>query len=778
LYGRASILLLALIAAAVGCGGGSAHVPHGSQIPRNLTPTPAPTSSFTMTAAQVTTALQGVQTTYQTLPHTSLRTDLSTLAAAMVSSKTYRSAIVVPGGIAAKLTDGTPVLVFADRMEDLGGASASARLRTSVAPHRLDLPLSAPNAHEIALLVNESDTSGAFMPVRQMAYGNAFTQSGFGASTGYGVDAVDVTIENLAAIGSGHPIDFLGMATHGVIGSDPDMPLATNTYYAWLLSTPITAALITQYQNDYNAGNLISAIYITLQKQTATLVTFAFTPTFLTEQVHFNPGAILDNQSCWGQSPIIASNVQGVLQTANVGRYIGWTKEVGGNDADQTDAFIFDRMLGEQSPSVTGLDSFANQRTPPQRPFPLDDIETAMGAETRNSPIEVVNEPYTLSDNGYAINASAPPSADGTAARLIITDFGGESVANPPIEYSLPSISQLQVVENPSNGALTILGSFPATPGNVQIRDAGGTYPLAPTAWATDHVTVTLPQGGSGSAGLVKVFYGTPGSSSVIASNEVPLTQWSGSLVYNESDLLSTLGGQAGSGTGTLHTTFNIDFRADVHPVVPQIDFSPEPQNLTFNSIEGDSFAEITAFNGTFTSGGTDPHTATFALVPTGPIMVPAPTPLPPSTFDIGALAGQPSSCNNGLSGPQSGPTNVLCPSVGFRSQNTGSCTDDDSGDFCPLAFYSPSVGFGLPSGGVGGLLTFTMDPATYAITVTSTTATFERTESMATFGGTGTASMNGSFQPPFQPPTSTTPAARRAKTPFAPRSRSGVRTQ
>jgi hypothetical protein len=59
---------------------------------------------------------------------------------------------------------------------------------------RFDLPLSPPNAHEIAILVNELDTSGAFQPTRQFAYGNAFTQSGFGAATGFGVDAVDVTL--------------------------------------------------------------------------------------------------------------------------------------------------------------------------------------------------------------------------------------------------------------------------------------------------------------------------------------------------------------------------------------------------------------------------------------------------------------------------------------------------------------------------------------------------------------------------------------------------------
>ena len=772
------LLLLAVIAVAAGCsgspvsllphGGSPSARPTGSHAP-TPTPTPTPNTGPTMTVSAVQTALINVQSAFQNLPHTSLASDLNTLAAQMVSSGAYKAAVVQPGGITAKLPDGTRVLIFADRTEELGGPTPAAHSRAPAAAHRFDNPLSGPNAHEIALLVNETDTSGAFTPGRQFAYGNAFAAAGFGPSTGYGVDAVDVSLTNLAALGTGHPLDYFDISTHGMIGSDPSMPLATNTFYAWLSTTLPTPALISQYKSDYSAGNLMSAIYLTLSKTTVPLDTigFAFTPTFLTEHVHFNPGAIVDNESCWGQSPIIASNVQGVLQAVGVGRYLGWTKEVDGLDADETEGFLFDRLLGEQSPSKTGLDGFANQRTPPQRPFPLDDIETAMGSETRNSPIRPGStaEPYTLSDRHFADNASPPPVADGTAARLIITDFGGENVADAPIEYALPSIAQMQVAENPGSGTLTIQGRFPSASGNAQITDASGSTQLVPTVWATDHVTVTLPKGGSGSAGLVQLFYGTPGSgdSNMIESNAVPLTQWSGQLVYNESDQLDTLGGQSGGGSGSIQASFNIDFRADVHPVVPQIDFSPEPQNLAFNNIEGDSFGNVTAFNGTFTSDGNDPHTATFSLVPDPTAMAPAPTPLPANSFIIGALPGQPAPCNNGLPGPQAGPTGVFCPGLGFKSEDAASCSDDDSGDFCPTAFISPAIGFGFSgSQSVGGLILFSMDPSSYAVSVTSTTANFTRDGGFAGFGGSATASVSGSFQPPFQPPTATTPAVRR----------------
>jgi hypothetical protein len=790
-FASRGLLLVGLVALVAGCSGGSVTLtpqpsPNGqTPSPKAPTPTPArtatpaptpvPSSGATLTPTQIATALSNVQTTFLTLPHANLGNDLSTLAAQMVSSHAYRSAVVEPGGIAAKLPDGTRVLVFADRLEGLDGAYASDNRRAALARRRFDAPLSPPNAHEIALLVNENDTSGAFTPTRQFGFGNAFAQSGFGAATGYGVDAVDASLANIIALGNGHPFDVLAISTHGVIGSDPDNPLASNTYYAWLSTTPVVGneALIKQYQTDYDTGNLLNAIYLTINKQTVPLDEFAFTPAFLAERVKFNPGAILDNESCWGQNPLIASNVLGVVQAAGVGRYFGWTKEVGGDDADETDGFMFDRMLGEQSPSATGLDAYANQRTPPQRPFPLDDIETAMGAEHRESPIHnskaPAGEPYTQSDNGFSVNALAPPIADGTLARLVISDFGGENVANPPIEYSLPSISLMYVIEAAANGALTIDGSFPAASGHIQITDASGTYPLAPASWSTSQITATLPNGGNGSSGIVKVYYGTAGSD-VISSNPVPLTQWSGQLVYDESDKIPDLGGDDGSGTGTLQVTYNVTVRDDVHPTVPQIDFSPVPQNFTFTGPQGNSSANVTAFSGTFTTvdEGTPPPTmyhATFALNPGAAPMPPAPPPLPFGSFDVGAYGGQPAPCNNARAGPQGGPGNVFCPVAAFSSIDSGTCSDDDSGNLCS-GFLSPSVNFGLPPGvgHVGGQLTLTMDPSTYAITVTSSPASFLSSH----FGGgsfdrQATASMTGTFNAPIGPPTSATPALRHA---------------
>ena len=54
---------------------------------------------------------------------------------------------------------------------------------------------------------------------------------------------------------------------------------------------------------------------------------------------------------------------------------------------------MFDRMLGEQSPSQTGMDQFVAQRTPPQRPFALPFVEAVMQTEDRSDGIGVGTGP-------------------------------------------------------------------------------------------------------------------------------------------------------------------------------------------------------------------------------------------------------------------------------------------------------------------------------------------------------------------------------------------------
>jgi hypothetical protein len=743
-------LVLGLAGALAACGGRSGAVPNQ----RGGGPTAPPSGGPTPEAVP---ALQSAQTFYQSLPHTSLTSDLSALAAQMVSSGTFKTATVVPGGISATLPDGTPALVFADRAENLGGGTASVRRAARSAIRPRVQPLSPANSHESAFLINTIPQT-AFTPSRQQAFADAFSAT-LGLASGYEADDLDVSLDNIVALGTGHPLDFLDISTHGLIGG-----ASPNIQYYWLSTTTDDATSEMTYAADISAQRVVSGIALTLsQGQFQSLPALAFTPNFLTAHLTFNPGAIVDNESCFGQSPLVAVTVQGILQAAGVGRYYGWTKEVDGNDADETDAFIFDRMLGEESPGVTGLDTFVNQFTPPQRPFPLDQIDGVLASETRSTKIQSPqNESYLVSDKGFAVNLTAPPIADGTKAKMIITDFGDEGLANAPIEYGLPSIEEMQVAETPSAGTLTILGAFPTAQGTVQITDANGVHALPVTTWMTNVVVATLPAGGTGSAGTVEVL-----SSGGVPSNAVPLTQWSGQLTYTENDSIPNLSGQSGSGSGTI---YNLVFRSDVHPTVTAIDTPAQPQNLYFNGPQGISIGHVTAFTGMFTTDD-GMNSATFSTNAAAPPLLVGVPPLPSATFDIGAVTGQPASCNNASPGPQSGPTNVFCPGTGFVSANAGLCTDTN-GMLCPTGslsgFGSPRVNFSYPGMSEGGLLILTMDPATYAITVSSVPGNFTGGH----FGGQGrpsTASMSGTIGAPVSPPTATTPASRR-------RARSGIR--
>ena len=726
-------LAFAATSALAGCGGGS----HGAAVaPLRPTPSPTPGSgpTGTMSAAQIQAALEGVQTYYLTLAHTSVETDLKSVAAHMTASGAFSSATVTNGGIDATFANGMEALIFADRSEDLAGTFDESRVRQPLAAKR---PLSAANAHEIGFLVNESG-DGAFVPKRQVLFGGAFTAAGFTAAAGYGVDVLDITLENIIALGSGRSIDFLDIATHGMTDKAGS--------YLLLSDTKITDASLQTYASDLLAkrvrvGYPLDDVPLS---QLQPLPGFAFTGDFMTEHLTFNPGAIVDNQSCWGQN--VGANFGSILKAAGVGRYLGWTRPVIGTDADETDAFLFDRMLGEQSPSVTKLDTYANQRTPPQRPFPLDQIQTALSSEKRESPLQLEpGYPYTQSGDG----SRAPP------AFLVISDFGGESVAGPPIEYGLPSIER--IVADEADAALDIYGSFPATPGTVAVSTGSSSTPLTPTKWTPGTIIVPLPAAGAGATGLVSVTAGG------ITSNAVPLTQWTGKITYSTNDAISSWAGDNGSGAVTLTGVFNVVLRADVHPTVVAIDTAAEPQSFAPTGATQASSGALTAGSGSFASSNDQGNSCrncaiALALANPQPTMVPSAT--SQNQFFVAPEGAQPTSapfsvpsaaagCNNGQPGPGFANSNTLCAFLYFAVNNPATCqvtagnpfycdvvngtlSDEIAGDSGATVFLAPSF-------------TLTMDPTTFALTLSSTPATFP----LDPFGnpGNGSAGVSGTFQ-------------------------------
>jgi hypothetical protein len=757
-----SRVLLAAFLVAVGLvachGGSSVTIPHGGTS-GTPTPAPAPSGGATLSPAAVATALLGVQQYYVTLPHTDPVSDIAAVAKQMVSSGAFKTATVTSGGITGTLSDGSPALVFADSPADLGlSPSAHARRPLGTSSGRLRPLVSPATNNEIAFLVNASD-SKTFTTATELAWNDAFTNQGF-ARAGYGIDAASVSLGNIVTLGSGHPIDLLDIATHGMVVG------AVAPYNLALLSdTAVNATSKAQYAADLLAHRVMFAIYLTLEDTAETQPVMAFTPDFLAANLHFNRGAIVNLGACWSANPLVAGTVGATLESVGVGRYYGWTKSLSNLDFYETNSFLYDRLLGEQSPTTTHLDAFASQRMPPQRPFPLDDIETAMASETRSSPIQPPqSEPYTVSDKQYAINANQPPVSDGTASKLVVTDFGG--AASSLIEYGLPSISQMAVTqETPSGGTLSISGTFPATPGTATITDASGTTPLTVTSWTKNAVTVALPRDGNGSAGTVQVLTGANSGVSIV-SNAVPLTQWAGTVTYSENETLSSLGGVSGGGNGSVQVAFNLTFRGDVHPTVPSIDASPVPQNLSFPQVEGNSTAAVTALTGLFTaSGGTPPPaTASFSLAST-PNMTPQNLPLSSSTFIVGALGGQPAPCNNGSPGPEGDAGNVFCPGFGYFGSFVGVCSPDpnDTALCGGYETFAPTGGFGSPTLVDPGIVTLTLDPSSYAITVSGPSTAFTRP-----FHGSfwrANASVTGTIKAPLYAPTSTAPSGHKRQT-------------
>ena len=255
----------------------------------SLTQGPTP-----LTPVQVTAALNNVVATYQVMPHGNLSADLNTLATEMVQSGSFKYAVQTPGGISAILSDGRPAIIFADRPEEFGATGSSGfrrKVRTfggiaspdglvfsSPTPMPTPMPTATPvptplapgpgpgTGHEVALLVNMLDTSGAFKPARQQAFGAAFRASGFTAEHGYNVDVLSITLANILALGQSHPLDLLDIATHGNVFSyvpTPGVTLPPNltaNNYALLTDDNYSAAEQAQYQSDFDAGNLVASV--------------------------------------------------------------------------------------------------------------------------------------------------------------------------------------------------------------------------------------------------------------------------------------------------------------------------------------------------------------------------------------------------------------------------------------------------------------------------------------------------------------------------------------
>jgi len=795
---RTFIALFLIAVGAVACSGGTVTVvPHGkassgpgSRTSATPTPSPAPSPSSSgslLPDAVVSAAVSSVGSYYATLPHTNLTSDLQSLANNMVSSGQFKSAIVSPGGITATLSDGEVTLVYADAPEDFSATTSSAaRVQSVRKPQYAQSFVGPPAPHSYVFLyddVSASATGPDFHPLIDAAWGHQLQDASFTNPTtnqavpNYSVTAESATLSAIASLGSqNYGLDYLSISTHGMVANiAPPATASAAPQYQYYLQSTSPISLRSQYSADIGTKNIALAVNLVNSSGPTTFpVTLAFSPTWLVSHVQFNPGAVVTLDSCFGASPYVLGNNGVVFLNAKVGRFYAWTKAVGIIDDYETWSFAFDRLIGEQSPSIGDLYQVANQHTPPQRPFSLDDIYTAMQSETRNSPIQPPKaEPYSVSDVNFAPNAAFPPASDGTAARLIETDFGYENLAGAPAIYAMPSIGTMSVAESPAGGTLTINGRFPPDPGGVGITDGTGQHPLTVTSWTTKQVVATIPSIGAGSAGAVTV--SSTSDLAGIASNPAPLTQWSGAVTYSESDDVANLGGVNGTGGLTATATFNITFRSDVHPTVQTIDATPVPQNLYFSNVEGNasdagsSNAAITQLQGNFISseGTPPPATASLSLSSVAnmsPQNLNSSGGVAAGSFIVGAIGGQPAPCNNASPGPEGDSGIIFCPAFGYHPTGVGICSADaDDSNLCAgEETFSPAGSFGAGSLLDPGIVTFAMDPSSYGITVNGPNTMFTRNFGESAWQANAT--VTGTIDAPLFAPTTTTPASIRRR--------------
>lgn len=213
------------------------------------------------------------------------------------------------------------------------------------------------------------------------------------------------------------------------------------------------------------------------------------------------------------------------FQDAGASAYLGWTKPISG---DVEARYFFDRLLGVNE---------IRKQDPPNRPFDYGRVLEAMAAA------------------GLDVNRSA-------GGRLMIHEGDGR------FSLLVPSIRNLEVDE--PGERLVLRGAFGDEEGEIEIGGAEAEV----ISWSDEEISVRLPAadeaGGSGEV-VVRV--------RDHESNPVPLTLWHGELRYDEAS-----GNYAPVLVAT--TTFDLYFRADVHPrrerpeeepVEPVVDFLSSP---------------------------------------------------------------------------------------------------------------------------------------------------------------------------------------------------------
>lgn len=717
-------------------------------------------------------AMEAVAKEFISLPHKDPKDDLHTLASYMTTLKVFAKSGVSPSGVWGTFTDG--------RLFVLSINPGAPPAKTHVA--------------EVAAKAVTTSTAvrpGAEFPPRggiaRVLYDNASPDFPSGLSdaiatalrhTGYqNATALPGTVENFRSLRN---VSMLFLETHGANGYTAN----GHQYYTLQTSTPQSQQNDAAYADDLKNHRLGYELAMVLPGGHAGTIhkfgLYFVTEDFFAKYVTFAPGGndLMYVSACQGASSSPgAQEFIRTLEQMGLAYYVGWTKDTFIQDMSESEAFFVDRTLGEQNQQ----DLFGYTKHPPgtqpQAPYPAQIVYDAMGTVKRS---DGLNGSLQESGNdanigwGYKYldkqNGAMPPYGDPLSQLSLVAL---KSAVTPLL--LAPAIYQMNVVEpyQNANGAqaqLYIEGSFGSKPGSVTIAPAGGpAHVLSGAKWTPGEITVPIASSGLNAAGFVTVI-----GSTGIPSNEVPITMWTGRVVVTDVISVNGISGAvavSGSGKFTSSATFNVQFRADVHPFRPVIEATPAPASLWFASVMASSTGSVTQVNGSFTGSQTigsttTTYTLTYAPPPKLPIaLTPVSTGSVKRVFAFGSFAADglsPQGCSRAMDDGSGFP---LCLGISANVNDAASCKDSPKNTLCgATSGYGSPFSFGYSVLGYierVGQIMMTMNRATYQVSVPKLTFpdSYNQSDWPNTFSGSGGTVVTFSFNPPVSPPTTTTPA-------------------
>jgi hypothetical protein len=309
------------------------------------------------------------------------------------------------------------------------------------------------------------------------------------------------TVEQLTTVG-GDGVFYFG--THAGVGSPEgvDLPvlLTDDLWDDNKYKTERKAGLLTDGDledgYDFASGKMKYVIY------------FAITPSFVMKYWTFASNSLVYISGCDSDSPRFQSMKNAILKRG-ASLYVGWTDETNYIKAANTDAFVFDRLLGANNDEFKEADGYG------QRPFEYLSVKEDLGF-------------HSLGQSGNSVLTFTPNSQAQSTFGLLA-----------------PSIAFVDVDQRKNQLLITgIFGSDPGPSGKVTV----GGQTLEIDDWQPDIIFCKNKSSADSPAGDVVVTVREH------TSNPARLTDWRGKFRF-------TVKGQ-----GTLQqlVVFDVHFRADI----------------------------------------------------------------------------------------------------------------------------------------------------------------------------------------------------------------------